>query len=137
MPRPHLGANRRLILLVFGLGVLTCLSLCLIAAPYAHARQVDFPNWDGSNILRTAHLSIGSVFAADGTYQPTSASYWIGAAFEWPSTSRVCRVGLRGWVRQQALTGEPLKLICDCRQPLNHNDQVVSCFEQFGLATSP
>lgn len=114
-----------------------CLSLCLIVAPMTHARQVDFPNWNGTNVLRTAHLSIGSVFLADATYQPTSASYWLGASFGWPASSRTCRVGLRGWVRQQALTGEPLKVICDCRQPLNHNDQPLSCFEQAGLSVSP
>ena len=43
MPRPHLGANRRLILLVFGLGVLTCLSLCLIAAKRP-AHRDHFPH---------------------------------------------------------------------------------------------
>ena len=137
MPRPHLGANRRLVILVIALTLILCLSLCGIAAPVTHARQVDFPNFDGSNVLRRFQISIGSVLEGYATYQPASASYWIGASFDWPTASRVCRVGLRGWVRQQALTGQPLKLICDCRNPRKHDDQPLSCSEQFGLVSNP
>ena len=137
MPRPHLGANRRLVILVIALALTMCLSLCGLAAPVTHARQVDFPNFDGSNVLRRVQISVGSVLDAYATYQPTSASYWIGASFDWPASSQACRVGLRGWVRQQALTGQPLKLICDCRQPRNHNDQGLSCSEQLGLLSTP
>ena len=133
MPRPHLGANRRLIISVIALTLILCLSLCGIAAPVTHAHQVDFPNWDGTNVLRRVQINIGSALDAYATYQSSSASYWIGASFDWPASSRVCRVGLRGWVRQQALTGEPLKLICDCRQPLLHGDTPTTCSAIAGL----